>query len=677
MVWTACAARSHFDFRDGVVFRDAQSLRDGLRSVADASDSSLGAPLGSPLKTAFVYTGQGNQWEGMGEALYRSEPAFRAVLDRCDRYVRQERGASLLDVMFGRPGASGDLDDPAWTQPAIYALECALTALWAGVGIKPEVVVGHSLGEIAAAYAAGVFSLEDGLRFASARGRLMGSLPRPGAMAAIFAPKPDVAAAVAEWNEAHAGADLCVGVDNGTHQVVSGPAEEVHALSEQLEAAGLNVRRLRPSPAYHSPLVEPALDDLEGVFSDIPVAAAAIPLISNVTGRPVDANDRMDGAYWRKHARQPVAFHGCVDALAELGVNVVIEIGPHAILGPLVSLNWPQGNGNVASPAVLQSLLRPAADGSEPEREDAFVRAVAGAYEIGLPVDFRGMFAGEERRRVSVPGYAFQRRRYWVESPPRRKSGGDHPLLGARHESPRGETLFETEMFPSDPSWLNDHRVFGRVVMPGALYGAMAATIPLTEGATGSVVEELQLHSPLVYPEHDRDGVSEEPGRRIQMVVDGAKGAQPRHFEVFSKGAGDDGWTLHAEGLLAPGGQARSGESVDVAALKAALQPQDLSAYYRAKTAAGIDFGPLLRSVEALWREGGEAVGDVALQGAGEAYNSAIHPLLLDGCFQVLSAARDLSGPGGGSAYLPFGWERLRLNGPLPERLVCRARMRR
>ena len=676
MVWTACAARSHFDFRAGVVFCDARSLRDGLRSVADASDSSQGAPLGSPLKAAFVYTGQGNQWEGMGESLYRGEPAFRAVLDRCDRLVRQERGASLLDVMFGRPGAAGDLDDPSWTQPAIYALECALTALWASVGIRPEVVLGHSLGEIAAAYAAGVFSLEDGLRFASTRGRLMANLPRPGAMAAVFAPKPDVEAAVAEWNEAHAGADLCIGVDNGTHQVVSGPAEEVHALSEQLESAGVNVRRLRPSPAYHSSLVEPALDDLEGVFSDIPVAATAIPLVSNVTGRPVDANDRMDGAYWRRHARQPVAFRSCVESLAELGVNVVIEIGPHAILGPLAALNWPQGNGNVASPAVLQSLLRPAADGSEPEREDAFVRAVAGAYEIGLPVDFGGMFAGEERRRISVPGYAFQRRRYWVESPPRRKSGGDHPLLGARHESPRGETLFETEMFPSDPSWLNDHRVFGRVVMPGALYGAMAATVPLTEGAVGAVVEELQLHSPLVYPEHDRDGVSEEPSRRIQMVVDGAKGAQPRRFEIFSKGTGDDGWTLHAEGRLAPRGQPGPGESVDMAALKAELQQQDLSAYYRAKTAAGIDFGPSFRSVESLWREGEEAVGDIVLQGSGDAYNSAIHPLLLDGCFQVLSAARDLSGPGGGSAYLPFGWERLRLNGPLPERLICRARMR-
>ncbi len=673
MAWSASVARSHFAFRKGLVFRDTQSLRDGLRSIVDPNDD---ATAQQATRVAFAYTGQGNQWAGMGEGLYASEPVFRAVLDRCDALIKAERGVSLLDVMFGRAAEGNDLDEPRWTQPAIYALEAGLTALWKSVGIEPSVVVGHSLGEIAAAQAASVFSLEDGLRFASARGRLLGALPRAGAMAAVFAAAPQVEVAVAEWNAAHPGADVVIGVDNGTHQVVSGPAEEVNALADKLEAENVNVRRLRASPAYHSPLVEPALDDLEAVFADIDVSAAEITILSNLTGAPLGDGERLDGAYWRRHARSPVAFRASVETLAELGVDAVIELGPHSVLGPLVSLNWPQRPGIVAAPVVLQSVLRPSFDGSEPERADAYVRAVAGAYEAGLPVDLASLFTGEERRKISVPGYPFQRRRYWVTATQRRRQGDAHPLLGVKHESPRGEVMYETEMFPSDPAWLQDHRVYGRVVMPGAVYGAMAASVPLAEGGGASTVEELQLHNPLVYPEYDTNGDDPEPGRRVQVVIDGGKGPQPRHFEVYSKGKADEAWTLHAEGQLSAGGQARQGERVQLEALTEGLEPQDIAAYYRAKAGTGIDFGPSFRTVESLWCEGLEALGEIALQGSAEGMTDGIHPLLLDGCFQVLSATRASTGIGGDATYLPFAWERLWLNGPLPERLVCHAQLR-
>ena len=460
LAWTASVARSHFDFRDGVVFRDSDSLRQHLSAIAGAIEPD---PAQRAARVAFVYTGQGNQWVGMGEALYRQEPVFRQVMDHCERYILEERGVSLLDVMFGNPGAEGDLDEPRWTQPAIYALECALTALWRSLGIEPVAVLGHSLGEIAAAQAAGVFTLEEGMRFASARGRLMGDLPRPGAMAVVFAPAAAVEERVSDWQAEHPDSDLCIGVDNGAHQVISGPEQEVHAFADQLESGGISVRRLRPSPAYHSPLVEPALDDLQAVFDRISVSLPAVPLVSNVTGKSVAPEQSMNGSYWRQHARSPVQFRACVETLAaDLAVDAVIELGPHAILGPLVSLNWPQGAGVADSPLVLQSLLRPSFDGSEPERAEAFVSAVAGAYRAGLALDFRGLFAGEERRKINIPGYPFQRRRFWVPAPQRRVSEDSHPLLGAKHESPRGEVMFETEMFPTEPPWLADHRVYGQ-----------------------------------------------------------------------------------------------------------------------------------------------------------------------------------------------------------------------
>ena len=221
MAWTAATGRSHFGHRAGAVFQDAESLREGLRAIVETDERPASRKA---AKVAFAYTGQASQWPGMGEALYASEPVVRAVLDRCDRVLAEDRGgASLLDVMFGRPGEAGDLDDPRWKQPAIYALECALAALWESIGIRPDVVLGHSLGEIAAAHTAGVFGLEDGLRFAAARGSLIGALPGKGAMAAVFTPPSRVAEAVGELNAASGGPGLSVAADNGAHQVVSGP----------------------------------------------------------------------------------------------------------------------------------------------------------------------------------------------------------------------------------------------------------------------------------------------------------------------------------------------------------------------------------------------------------------------------------------------------------------------
>ena len=254
----------------------------------------------------------------MGQALYESEPVVRAMLDRCDAVLREERGASLLDAMFGR--AEGALDDPAWMQPALYALECALVALWASVGIRPSVVVGQGLGELAAAQAAGVFGLEEGLRLAAARG---------------------------------------------------------------------------------------ADEPLEGIAGAPPVLA----LVSSVTGRVMEGGDALDEAYWQLQANESVAFDRCVETLAELDVQVVVEIGPDAMLGPKVAPAWPESADGTGAPIVLSSL-------GTLQDDDGFMEAVAGAYEVGLAVSFAGLFAGEARRRVSLPSYPFQRRRHWIEARP-------------------------------------------------------------------------------------------------------------------------------------------------------------------------------------------------------------------------------------------------------------------
>ena len=674
MAWTAGAGRSHFSHRAGVVFHDAASLRDQLNQLAEANK---GPGLRTTTKVAFAYTGQASQWVGMGEALYASEPVVWAVLDRCDAVLRETRGASLLDVMFGREGSAGDLHDMAWTQPAIYALECALTALWASVGIRPDVVFGHSLGELAAAQAAGVFSLEDGLRFAATRGALMASLPEAGAMAAVFAPASRVAAAVREQNAADGDTSVSIAADNGSHQVVSGRIKGVEAISERFLSENVMVNRLNTTLGAHSALVEPALDDLEAALAEVVIEPPSLTLVSNLTGRAIEPGEVLDGTYWKRHAREPVAFASGVRTLADLGVDLVVEIGPHSVLGPMVSLSWPPSTESAGDPVVLWSMRQPSINA--PAGYSTFVKAVAGAYAAGLSIDFTGLFAGEARRRISLPGYPFQRECHWVEAPrPRRLSAG-HPLLGVRHESASGETTFETDIFPSDPAWLNDHRVFGRIIVPGALYGAMAASASLAEGNGSVILEDMQLHTPLVFPEEDSEDRTGEERRTMQVLLDASGEGPSRRVRIFSKGETVEGWTLHAEGQvpLAPApGPPEATARVDLKDLQAGLSPVELTAYYRAKAEVGIDLGPSFRTLQALWARHGEALGEVSLPDSGGRSGLDIHPLLLDGCFQVMAAARALVGSDEAVTYLPFGWERLVLPERLPDRLLCHVRMR-
>ncbi len=676
LAWTAGCGRSHFDHRAGLVFRDAGSLRKGL-SALGGNDTET-AP-GTARKVAFAFTGQASQWVGMGEALYDTEPVARAVLNHCDALLRGDLGGSLLDVMFGRPGAPGNLDDPQWKQSAIYSLECALTALWAGIGVRPDVVFGHSLGEIAAAHAAGVFGLEDGLRFAAARGRLIGALPGEGAMSAVFAPPSRVASAVAEHNAAADGASISIAADNGAHQVVSGPIAAIEAIERHFETDEIRVRRLRKSPAYHSAMVEPAADDIGAVLQEIDFSPPSLPFVSSLTGRALAEGEAPDASYWRRQVREPVAFRACVESLAEMGVDTVIEIGPQSVLGPMTLLAWPE-TAVGGPPVTVSSLLRPGTDIPQADVDDAFAAAAAAAYEAGLSLRFEGLFTGESRRRIALPGYPFQRDRHWVEGSKRRRARAGHPLFGSRHELAQGGVMFETELLPSDSAWLNDHHVFGRLIAPGALYGAMAACASAGRDAGPVAVNDMQLHSPLVFPEVEpgqEDGTG--AGRQIQVLVDPPGEGPDRPVRIYSRGGSDDSWVLHAEGRV----PAASGYSMtepmqrfDPDCLKAGLAPVDVPAFYRAKAAVGIDLGPSFRTLEAVWSRPGEALGEIAFPEALGSNTLDIHPLLLDGCFQVMGAARN-SAPGDEAmTYLPFAWEHLWLRDRLPDRLICHVRMR-
>ena len=335
--WMASVGRSHFNYRGGVVFNDALSMREGLTKIAETNGASNDGEPHPATRVAFLYSGHSDEWVSMGKALYDTEPVARAVLDRCETVVKDERGRSLLDVMFGRGEADGDLSDVAWAQPALYSLECALTALWASIGVRPNIVLGQGTGEIVAAQAAGMFSLEDGLRFTLARSTLMAVLP---------------------------------GVD--------------------------------PSQS---------LMGLEMAFDDIAVSPPSLTIVSGITGRVIDSDNPLDGAYWRRQARESAALGVCASTLAELGADLVLEVGHESIQGRTIAGYWPESAG---APTMISTAMGTSANGQALESDDAFVRAAAAAYEAGLDISFSGLFAGESRRRVSLPTYPFQRRRHWI-----------------------------------------------------------------------------------------------------------------------------------------------------------------------------------------------------------------------------------------------------------------------
>ena len=344
MAWTASVGRSHFPHRAGLTFQDFMELREQLEDLAE-TEGDLEEPEPRAVSTvAFAFTDQGSQWVGMGKALYDQDPVVRAVLDRCDAFLLKECSTSLLDVMFGRAGDAADLDDPTWAQPAVYALECALTALWASIGIQPSVVVGHDLGELAAAQAAGVFGLEDGLRLAAARGAL-------------------------------------------STAATAGQADTVN--SSELNAA----------------------------FAGVEAAQPSVPLVSSVTGRVAEPEALLEGTYWEQQAGETANLQSCIETLAELGVDLVIEIGPQPGLTPTIQDLWPVQTGaasNAPMPVIIESLLRPSADSPPCDSDRGFLEAVAKAYETGLTISLKGLFTGESRRRIGLPSYPFQRRRHWI-----------------------------------------------------------------------------------------------------------------------------------------------------------------------------------------------------------------------------------------------------------------------
>ena len=421
--FTAGVGRAPLEHRAALVVNSRDGALDLLAALADdrpAPGLVRGEAHDIP-KTAWLFTGQGSQYPGMAKGLYDTEPVFAETVDRCAAAVADTLEKPLLDVVFNL-AEDATLRQTSYAQPALYAVEMGLARLWQAWGFEPDVVLGHSVGQYAAACVAGVFGLEDGARLIAERGRLFGSLPAGGRMAAVFAAAERVEAVIDEFPS------LSVAAYNGANTVLSGPADDLERAIAGLAADGVRCDFLETSHAFHSALLDPILDEFESFANGFEYAAPQRILIDNRTGEALGRSVALDGAYWRRHARQPVEFDKSVQTLAKLNCKVLLEIGPQPVLTAAALRAWPDP---ATAPRALASLRRNAADHRQ------ITEAVADAYVLGHLPRFAA-FAQPHARKLDLPTYPFERRQYWFrDNRSENSTDTGHPPVAARTQSVR------------------------------------------------------------------------------------------------------------------------------------------------------------------------------------------------------------------------------------------------
>lgn len=666
---TLGAGRDHLARRAALIVADTRELVDGLREIAADAVPTGGAVAtvrGTPGGVAFLFTGQGAQYAGMGRALYGSEPVFRASLDHAAAILDPLLDRALLSVLFADGAEAALVNETGYTQPALFALECALAALWAARGIVPTAVMGHSVGEYSAACVAGVIGFEDGLRLIAERGRLMQALPRGGGMAAVFADEARARAAIAAYPDR-----LAIAAINGAAEtVISGDLAALREVLAALGADGVESRALDVSHAFHSPLLDPMLDAFAARASQVTYHAPRIPLISNVTGRAFGADERPDAAYWRRHARGTVRFAASLAELATFDIGAVVEVGPHPTLLALAARAVPD-----APWPTIASLRR----GRDDRRE--MLAAARDLYVAGIAPAWTAMPGARDGRRRALPTYPFQRDRHWIRTltaAERRLGGGPggHPLLGERQWTPGPDIGFLAEVAADRPAFVADHVVFGSVVMAGAAYVEMllAAARALGIGRMPAI-SDMIVEAPLVL----EDG---ETTRLHTMLTPDGRGryaAVIRSAAAADPIATGDAWTVHARASI-HGVAAATGGGVDTAqdmsgaardttgaardtagAAPAGMTAMASAPMYRELAALGLAFGERFRAVSALEGAADRSRGTVTLPAGEAADDYVVHPVLIDAALQLVAGiARD-------RVHVPVAFDRIVLHGrPAP-----------
>ncbi|MDT3399504.1 SDR family NAD(P)-dependent oxidoreductase, partial [Streptomyces sp. B1866] len=657
---TAAVRRTHHEHRLAVVGDSRAAYRAALAAYRQGEDApGLAAGRRRPgrrPRAVFVFSGQGPRWWPVAGDLADTRPAFRSVLAECDALLRRWADWSLLAELAADPDASR-LAEPEAGQAALCAVQIALAAQWRAWGVEPAAVVGHSVGEIAAAHVAGALSLPDALRTALRRGQAVARAVGRGRMAVAALPAERATRLLAELRP---GPVWVAAANSPGSTVFSGEPAALAGLLARLEADGVWCRPLESVDfGSHSPLMEPVAAELRQALAGLAPRAARLPMLSTVTAAPVAGTD-LDAGYWAANLKRPVRFDEVVKALVAAGHDAFVEVSPHPMLQEAVAERIAHES---AEGVVTASLHR-----DQPGRT-ALLAGLGRLYAAGYPVPWERVFGAPEPP-VPLPSYPWQPERAWLPEPAA-PSGpaatGGHPALGSpvRSAVPPEALHFSARVGLDGFPWLRDHAVEGAVVLPGAfVMDAVLAAAREVLGDAGAVVEDLRLDRPTVVPER--------PGHATLQLVCRPGTAGAGSVRVFSRDGADPAgeWTEVAGGacrLPSAPGETRAEGLAEVRARCADEVPAD--GHYASLAASGLEYGPAFRGVEALWRGAAEAVGRLADAGDAAAARQGpeaylVHPALLDSALQVLAAALPPRPDGSaGAPYLPVGAGRFALSG--------------
>jgi len=627
---TASAGRVHFDHRTAFTGRSIEEFRRGFSSYSDDNNNNI-KDLDAQ-KIVFLCTGQGSQYPGMGQMLYKTQPVFRQAMDHCgglfDRYLDRSIIQLIYAPICAKDNSEKLINQTRYTQPGIFAIEYALAKLWQSWGAHPSALAGHSIGEYVAACLADVFSLEDAVKLVSERGRLMQSLPAGGLMAAIFADETVALDAIAGYDDVSIAA-----VNAPTGIVVSGAGESIRKIVESLKSKKIKSRQLVVSHAFHSPLMEPILEQFHRVAEEVAYHAPKLPVISNLTGKFATEKELTSADYWTDHIRGAVRFNDSMQTLNHDGYRIFLEVGAHSTLTSLGKQCLPDSDPHV-SRLWLNSLKRKQLDW------EMMTGSLARLYEHGADIDWKGFDAGVKRRKVSIPLYPFQRREFWMnpvadevkESSPREQDG--HPLIGRQIVSPalKDTILFQTFFNSQKPDFLREHIIYDRIISPAAAHLSMLqSAAKLIHKTDSCILENIHLDSPLaIHPKSERE---------VQLIIH--RGSENgADFDLISQDM--EYSETHCTGsirLFRDPVPDRFEERPDKVKDRCPVEVTGKEFYTEFK-ASGYDVGPSFQRIAHGWKGDHEALAKLTIDSKDENSSNFISPGLIDSILQTMMLAR-------------------------------------
>ena len=639
--FSLATARSAFEHRAVAVGGEREELLGALDALARGEEHAAIAPglARTEQRPVFLFPGQGAQAKGMAVGLLEASPFFAARMRECEAALSPHVEWSLEEIL--RDGDGGWLERLDVVQPALWAVMVCLAKLWQACGVRPQALIGHSQGEIAAAHIAGALSLEDSALVIAHRGRAMAKIAGQGGMLSVSLSPQELAPHAEPYEQR-----VSLAAQNGPRGLVlSGEPEALAELRQALEAEGVRAKPIAVDYAAHSPQIEALKEELEAAFEPISPKATEIPLISTVTAEPIEGEE-LTPAYWYRNLRQTVLLEPAIRSQLQAGRRAFVEVGPHPVLSFGLQETFEGELGDPSEAVLIGSLRKDAEDGRR------FALSLAEAHVAGVEVGWQDFFAGSGAKRVPLPTYPFQRRRYWL--PPAQGSvdataiglrDAGHPLLGATVELAGGEDeglLLTGRISLATHPWLADHAVGETALLPGTAFLELALRAAEEAGAAG--VGELVMQAPLALPEQG--------SVQLQVAVGPRREDGEREIAIHGRPEGGDAqWAVHAAGVLT---EQPPSEAEPLGAWPPEdAEPLELGRLYDLFASAGVEYGPAFQGVSAAWKNGGgEIYAEVSLpeEVSHEADRFAIHPALLDAALQGVALA------GAQGAGMPFSW---------------------